>query len=142
MKFVLAVLLLTASFTFAQERGSKLYIPPSTANTTVTDGTKVVTTTSPAFNLVLQAEIFKAKLFAVVNDSTQADYVVQWVAIPEEASSHGGIHVVSKELYTVSASLVGKDSQMVWAGSADKKNLLDCAKDITEQLEKSMKHKK
>ncbi|MGB8782134.1 MAG: hypothetical protein WCD02_03380 [Terriglobales bacterium] len=148
MKYVLAlVALLTAGFAFAQEPGSKLYIPPPQANQTLTDGTKVVTTTAPAFNVVLQAAIFKEKLpFQMVQDSAHADYVVQWAAIPEEGNSHGNgsllFHSVSKELYTVSASLLSKDSQVVWAGSADKKNLHDAAEEITKQLKSTMKHKK
>jgi hypothetical protein len=148
MKCVLAMLvLLTAVFAFAQERGSKLYISPAVSNTTITDGTKTVTTTAPAFNLVLQAEIFKAQLpVKLVSDSAQADYVVEWAAIPEEGNSHGNgsvlFHNVSKELYTVSASLLDKDKQVIWAGSADKMNLHDCAKDVTEQLKRAMKHKK
>jgi hypothetical protein len=148
MKYVLAVIaLLTAGLAFAQAPGSKLYIPSAAPNTTVTDGSKVITTTAPAFNLVLQAEIFKARLpFTLVNDSAQADYVVEWAAIPEEGDSHGNgsllFHSKTKELYTVTASLLGKDKQVVWAGSADKKNLRDCAMDITEQLKREMKHKK
>jgi hypothetical protein len=50
--------------------------------------------------------------------------------------------VSSKELYTVSVSLLDKDKQVVWAGSSDRKNLHDCAKDVTEQLKGLMKHKK
>jgi|HubBroStandDraft_5_1064220.scaffolds.fasta_scaffold260371_1 hypothetical protein len=145
MKYALALLLLTTGFVFAQEPGSKLYIPASAPNTTVADGTKVVTTTAPAFNLVLQAEIFKEKLpFTLVSDADQADYVVQWAAIPEEGNAHVSFlsHSVSKELYTVSASLLDKNKQVVWAGSADKKNLYDCAKDVAEQLKNVMKHKK
>lgn len=144
MRYVFALLLL-AGFAVAQEPGSKLYIPPSAANTTVADGTKVVTTTAPAFNLVLQAEIFKEKLpFTLVSDSEHADYTVQWAAIPEEANGHVSFlsHAVNKELYTVSASLLDKNKQVVWAGSADKKNLYDCAKDVAEQLKGAMKHKK
>lgn len=147
MKHVLAALLLTTGFAFAQEPGSKLYIPPSAANTTVADGTKVVTTTAPAFNLVLQAEIFKKKLpLTLVSDAEHADYVVEWAAIPEEGNMHGNgsllFHNVNKELYTVSASLLDKNKQVIWAGSADKKNLHDCAENVAEQLKGAMKHKK
>jgi hypothetical protein len=138
---------MAAGSAFAQEPGSKLYIPLPAPDQTVTDGTKVVTTTAPAFNLVLQAEIFKARLpFEIVNDAGQADYVVQWAAIPEEGNVHGNgsllFHSVSKELYTVSVSLLAKDKQVVWAGSADKKNLHDCAVEIARQLKATMKHKK
>jgi hypothetical protein len=152
MKYSLAlVALLTAGFAFAQEPGSKLYIPPPQANQTLTDGTKVVTTTAPAFNVVLQAEIFKEKLpLQIVQDSAHADYVVQWAAIPEETTGSGygngsllfHAHSSSKELYTVSASLLGKDNQVVWAGSADKKNLHDAAEEIAKQLKNVMKHNK
>jgi hypothetical protein len=146
MKYVLAVLLLASGFAFAQEPGSKLYIPSPAADKTVDDGNKVVTTQGAAFNLVLQAEIFRQKLpFKMVSNSVQADYVVEWAAIPEEGVgrvSYTGKKATSKELYTVSASFVDKDKQVVWAGSADKKNLQDCAKNIAEQLQKEMKHKK
>ena len=146
MKCVVASLvILTAGLAFAQEPGSKLYIPPPTANQTLTDGTKVVTTEGAPFNQVLQAEIFKERLpFKIVNDSTQADYMVQWSAIPEEGTDHATLSrsVTRKELYTVTASLVGKDSAVVWAGSSDKKNLHDSAIEITRQLKDTMKHKK
>lgn len=149
MKYVLAVLTLLAagSSAFAQAPGSKLYIPPPEANKTVDDGNKVVTTNGAAFNLVLQAELVKEGLpLTLVTDAVQADYKMQWAAIPEEGTSHGNgsllFHSVSKELYTVSASLVGKDNQVVWAGSVDKKNLHDCAVVITKQLKDSMKGKK
>ena len=147
MKYVFAAVLLLAGFAFAQEPGSKLYIPAPAPEMTVADGTKVVTTTAPAFNLVLQAEIFKEKLpFTLVSDAEHADYVVEWAAIPEEGNAHGNgsmlMHSVSKELYTVSASMLDKNKQVVWAGSSDKKNLFDCAKDVAEQLKAAMKHKK
>jgi hypothetical protein len=139
MKYVLAVLaLLSAGSAFAQKPGTKLFIPAPDPSKTVDDGNRVITTKSPEFNLVLQAEIFKAKLpFTIVNDSTAADYVVQWAAIPEEDRSN---KKSNKELYTVSASLLGKDKSVVWAGSADKKNLRDCAVVITHQLQDAMKH--
>ena len=151
MKYVVALVLasLATGFAYAQNPGSKLYIPPPDPNQTLTDGTKVVTTQGAAFNLVLQGEIFKAKLpLQMVNDRAQADYVVHWGYIPEEenASSHGNgsllfhAHSNSKELYTVSVSFVGKDRQVVWAGSADKKNLHDAAEEITKQLKNAMKH--
>lgn len=153
MKYVVAVCLLlltllAASSAFAQEPGSKVYIPPSAPNQTVDDGNKVVTTTAPAFNLVMQAELFKAKLpLTLVTDPAQATYTMQWAAIPEEERTTGHVnfgHAVGtgKELYTVSASLLDRDKQLVWAGSADKKNLHECAVDITRQLKDSMKHKK
>ncbi|HUC42234.1 MAG TPA: hypothetical protein VL913_00680 [Candidatus Micrarchaeaceae archaeon] len=150
MKCILAVLaLLTASSAFAQIAGSKVYIPPSAANTTVTDGTKVVTTTSPAFNVVIQSEFFKEKLpLTLVADSGSADYTLQWAAIAEEEQDRnagGGLlrlHGGSKELYTVSASLLGKNNQVVWAGSVDKKDLHGCAVEITRQLKNSLNGKK
>lgn len=148
MKYVLSVhvvfALLSVGSAFAQEPGSKVYIPASAPNKTVDDGNKVVTTTSAQFNLVLQAELFKEKLpFTLVTDPAQATYTMQWAAIPEEDQSHAGFrHISNKELYTVSASLLGSDKQVVWAGSADKKNLHDCAVEITKQLKSSMKGKK
>ena len=123
MKCVITLMLasLATGFAYAQNPGSKLYIPPPAPNQTLTDGTKVATTTAPAFNLVLQSEIFKAKLpLQMVNDRAQADYVAEWSAIPEE--SHVG-HSYSKELYTVAVSILDKNKQVVWAGSAEKKNL-------------------
>jgi hypothetical protein len=146
--FVVLVLLAAASGSaFAQEPGSKLYIPASAPNKTVDDGNKVVTTNGAAFNLVLQAELIKEKVpLTLVTEPAQADYVAQWAAIPEETTSHGNgsvlFHNHTKELYTVSTSLVGRDKQVVWAGSADKKNLHDCAAEITKQLKKAMKDKK
>lgn len=147
MKNVIVALVLLAAASgsaFAQEAGSKVYIPPSGPKNTVTDGTKVVTTSGAQFNQVMQAELFKERLsITLVTDAAQADYVMQWSVIPEEQknSYHFG-HSTGKELYTVSTSLVGKDKQVVWAGSADKKNLHDCAADITKQLKNAMKGKK
>jgi len=43
---------------------------------------------------------------------------------------------------TATVSLVGRDKQVVWAGTADKKALHDCAEDITKQLRNALKHKK
>jgi hypothetical protein len=145
MKYIFIVLaLLAAGSTPAQVPGSKVYIPPSAPNKTVDDGNKVVTTNGAAFNLVLQAELIKEKLpFTMVTDPAQAVYMVQWAAIPEEGN--GSVrwgHSINKELYTVSVSLVGKDSQVIWAGSADKKNLHDSAVVITRQLKDAMKDKK
>ena len=96
---------------------------------------------------MLQGEIFRAQLpFTIVNDASQADYVVEWAAIPEEGNISGNgsvlFHNVSKELYTVSVSLLDRDKQVVWAGSADKRNLRDSAVIITQELKASMKHKK
>ena len=46
--FAAVLTLLTAGFTFAQATpGTKLYIPQPAPNATITDGTKVVTTTAP-----------------------------------------------------------------------------------------------
>ena len=148
MKFLVGVLvLMTTGFAFGQEPGSKIYIPQPESNQTLTDGNKVVTTTAPAFNLVLQSEIFQSKLpLQIVADASQADYIMQWAAIPEEGRA--GYHLQfgggasSKELYTVSASLLTRDKQVVWAGSVDKKNLHDSAADIAGQLKAAMKHKK
>lgn len=142
--FQFAAVLMTSGFTFAQEPNTRLYIPPPAPTQTLTDGTKVVNTTAPAFNQVLQAEIFRAQLpFTMVSDPSQADYIVEWAAIPEEgnATAYFG-KGVSKELYTVSVSLLGKDKRVVWAGSADKRNLRDSAMIVTQQLKTSMKHKK
>ena len=143
--FASAVFVLLASgFTFAQEPNTKLYIPPPAPTQTLTDGTKVVNTTAPAFNQVLQAEFFRAQLpFTMVGEPSQANYVVEWAAIPEEgnATAYFG-KGVSKELYTVTVSFLGKDKQLVWAGSADKRNLRDAAMIITQQLKASMRHKK
>jgi hypothetical protein len=92
----------------------------------------------------MQAELFKEKVsVTLVTDATQADYVMHWSVIPEErkSSSHFG-RSTGKELYTVSTSLVGKDKQVVWAGSADKRNLHDCAAEVAKQLKNAMKGKK
>jgi hypothetical protein len=145
--FAAVLIVFGVGFTFAQAPGTKLYIPAPAPTQTLVDGTKVVNTTAPAFNLVLQGEIFRAQLpFTIVSDASQADYVVEWAAIPEEGNVSGNgsvlFHNVSKELYTVSVSLLGRDKQVVWAGSADKRNLRDCALIITQQLKTSMKHKK
>jgi hypothetical protein len=145
MKYIFAVFALLASgAAFGQAPGSKVYIPPPAPNQTVTDGTKVVTTTAPAFNIILQAELFRERLpLTMVTDSAQADYTMQWAAIPEEGNAtYRWGHNIDKELYTVSASLLGKDGQVVWAGSADKKNLRNCAEVITKQLKDSLKGKK
>lgn len=145
MKYLVAVLvLLTAGFAFGQEPGSKIYIPQPAPNKTVADGTKLVTTTAPAFNLVLQAEIFKTRLpLQIVSDPKQADYTMQWAAIPEEERTNSTFSGVTQdERYTVSVSLLGKDSQVIWAGSVDKKNIHDCAVEIARQLKDEMKHKK
>jgi hypothetical protein len=141
MKTVTAILslLMFSSMALAQELGSKVYIPRSVGNKTVDDGNKVVTTTGASFDLVIGAELFKEKLpLTLVIDSAQADYTMQWGVISEGQSS-GGFH---KELYTVSASLLGRDNQVVWSGSVYRKNLHDCAVDITKQLKDAMKHKK
>lgn len=124
--------LLTTAFVFAQAPGSKLYISAAGPNNTVSNGTNVVTTNGPAFNLVLQAEIFKAKLpIEIVTNSVQADYVVHWATMPK-----------NWRYTTATVSLIDKDEQVVWAATADKKTLHDCAENITKQLKNTMKHKK
>lgn len=141
---VLVLLAVASGSAFAQEPGSKVYIPPPAPNKTLTDGAEVVTTSGAQFNEVMQAELFKEKVsVTLVTDATQADYVMHWSVIPEErkSSSHFG-RSTGKELYTVSTSLVGKDKQVVWAGSADKRNLHDCAAEVAKQLKNAMKGKK
>jgi hypothetical protein len=148
MKWIALVILL-AGLAFAEkpQPNSTLYIPPASATTTVTDGTRTVTTTAAQFQEVLAAEIFKAHLaFQIVNDPQEATYVMQWAAIPEEGEAYGNgsllIHAHSKTLYTVSVSLIDQNKNMIWASTADKKNLADAAQMITKDLQKTMKSKK
>jgi len=132
MKRVAVLVLLATGSAFAQAPGSRLYIPAAGPNSTVSNGTNLVTMNGAAFNLLLQAEIYKAKVpVEIVSNSEQADYVVHWATMPKNSRST-----------TATVSLIGRDRQVVWAGTADKKTLHDCAEDITKQLKSAMKHKK
>lgn len=133
MKYVLiALALLAAGSAFAQEPGSKIYILREGPNKTVDGENRVVTTAAGAFQLVLQAAMLKEKVpLILVTDRAQADYTMSW-DVQTDQSPYG---------YGLSASLGGKDGQVIWAGSAAGRNLNYCAEVIARHLKDAMKHK-
>jgi hypothetical protein len=133
MKYALLVLALLATVpAFAQETDSKLYVLPEGPSTTVDGGNKVVTTTTGAFEIVMQAGLLKEKApFTLVNDRAQADYTMSWDVQP-----------AAYRTYIVTVSLNNRNGQVVWAGNAAGPTLNHCAEVIARHLKDAMKHKK
>jgi hypothetical protein len=129
------VILLAASAAFSQEANSKIYIPPAAPEKTITDGTKVVTTSGGTFDYLLGAELMKNGVrLALTTDSQQAAYTARW-GITQEP------HYGGYDVYTASVSLVDAKGQIIWSGVTTKRTQRDCADAIAKQLKNAMKHK-